>query len=439
VVVVVTMFFVLFCQLPNLLNYTAFSTAASENQRRAAWSAEKMKAELAELSRAIQAKEIDPAGAARRQQEIVKTFQLETQRPEREFLGRLERAVRIANTVLPVGWLPLGVVTAAEGRYLPSLLGLAGMTLIGVVSLRQAYRTTVGQYQGQASNRKDRPAQAVVAVAAPADPARSRAGLMEARLPWLSEPVSAVALAGLQSLLRAPEAKMMLLSPVITALIFGSMLWNGCHATPEVVRPLIAIGAMGFVLMGMLQLMGNQFGFDRAGFRVFVLSAASRRDILAGKNLAFAPLALGIGLLELVGIQLICPMGVDHALSMLPLFLSMFLLFCLFANLVSILTPVYLAAGSMRAGGQKLTTGLLQFAMFLVVFPLTQAPVLLPLSVKAGLSLLGRAEGVPVCFLLSLIECALIIVLYRLVLSWQGSWLQVREQAILDAVTNRAA
>ena len=46
----------------------------------------------------------------------------------REGLERMERTARFANMVLPVGWLPLGVATAAEGAFLPSILGLLGMT-----------------------------------------------------------------------------------------------------------------------------------------------------------------------------------------------------------------------------------------------------------------------------------------------------------------------
>src|SRR5262249_59736893 len=129
-------------------------------------------------------------------------------------------------------------------------------------------------------------------------------------------------------------------------------------------RRLVAVGGMVFVLLGVLQLMGNQFGFDRDGFRVFVLSPASRRDLLMGKNLAFAPLALGLGAVELAAVQAICPMRGDHLVSMLPLYVSMFLLFCVLANLMSIYAPVYLAAGSLKASNLKLTTGLLQFAMF---------------------------------------------------------------------------
>ena len=62
-----------------------------------------------------------------------------------------ERTARLVNLVVPVGWLPLGVMSAAEGRVVPSLLGLLGMTLIGTASLWKAYRSTIGQYQGQST------------------------------------------------------------------------------------------------------------------------------------------------------------------------------------------------------------------------------------------------------------------------------------------------
>ena len=65
---------------------------------------------------------------------------------------------------------------------------------------------------------------------------------------------------------------------------------------------------MAFVLFGVVQLMSNQFGFDRDGFRVFVLSAARRRDILLGKNLSFAPLVLGMAAIVLVVLQVLCPL-----------------------------------------------------------------------------------------------------------------------------------
>ena len=43
----------------------------------------------------------------------------------------------------------------------------------------------------------------------------------------------------------------------------------------------------------------------------------------------------------------------------------------------------------------------------------------------------------PVCLLLSLAECAAVVLLYRLSLDWLGDLLQAREQRILETVTNR--
>src|SRR5215218_7061767 len=106
------------------------------------------------------------------------------------------------------------------------------------------------------------------------------------KLPWVPVPASAVALATLKSWTRAPEMKLALLSPIIMLVVFSRML-TGAAAAPELMRPLRTAGIAAFVLvLGMAGPMGNQFGFDRAGFRAFVLSPVLRRSILMGKNLA---------------------------------------------------------------------------------------------------------------------------------------------------------
>ena len=45
----------------------------------------------------------------------------------------------------------------------------------------------------------------------------------------------------------------------------------------------------------------------------------------------------------------------------------------------------------------------------------------------------------PICLALSLVECAAVICVYRVVLAWQGRLLQDREQSILDVVTTKSA
>ena len=255
----------------------------------------------------------------------------------------------------------------------------------------------------------------------------------------MSEPVSAVALAAFRSILRSPETKMMLLTPAIMVPIFGSMLLKQGQGTPAWTRPLVGIGAMLVTLTGVVQLMSNQFGFDRDGFRTFVLCAAPRRDILLGKNLAFAPLVMTIAAILLVVIQVVHPMRLDHFLAMFPQYVSMYLVFCMLTNLLSIYAPVHVPAGSLRPSNPDIKTVLLQLATTMVLFPLAESLTLLPLGTELLMGLLGWDSGVPICLILTLLECGVIVGIYRLSLSWQGRLLQDREQEILEKVTRRAA
>jgi hypothetical protein len=429
VVMAITATFILVAQLPNLVNFLSPWGIQQRADRSNAFVNE-----LKKLDRDAQSQKLDALEHLRRQQELIQQNKLAAQQADRASMEHWEQTARLANLVLPVGWLPLGVLYAAEGHILPSILGLMGMTLIGAASLWRAYRTTIGLYQGQSTNRKGRPAPAVESAAI----APKRGGLLvEAHVPGLSEPVSAIALGGLRSLLRAPEAKMMLLTPVIMIPIFGSMLFRSSNAVPELIRPLVAAGGILLVLFGLLQLMSNQFGFDRDGFRVYVLSAARRRDILLGKNLAFVPVALVMALILLTVVQIVCPMRLDHFLATFPQAVSMFLLFCILVNFLSIFAPFYVAAGSLKPSNPKLSTVLIQMVMFTFLFPLTQAATLLPLGFEAVLRLLGWPSGAPVYLVLSLVECAVIVILYHFSLVWQGSLLQDREQRILESVTNR--
>jgi ABC-2 type transport system permease protein len=430
VIVVTTAAFILIVQLPNLLNYFAMGGMARQRIDQMKTSADEMQT----LFRAAQSQKLDPAEVTRRQQEILKKIELQKQESDR-ISARWEQTARLANEIIPFGWLPIGVASAAEGRVLPSILGLLGMTLIGTFSLWRAYRTTVGLYVGQTSNRKER---AVAKIAPPSSDRKPSTLLLEARLPGLSEPVSAIALGSLRSLIRSPEAKMMLLTPLIMVPIFGSGVFRARHDMAELVRPLVAIGGMGIVLLGLMQLMGNQFGFDRDGFRVFVLCAASRRDILLGKNLAFAPVALGLAAILLAAVQVLCPLRIDHFVAMFPQYVSMFLLFCLFTNLLSIYAPFPIAAGSLKPSNPKTSTVLLQLVMTLFLLPLTQGPTLLPLGIEALLRQIGWPAAAPIYLILSLVECAVVVLIYALSLELLGNLFQAREQSILETVTKRA-
>jgi hypothetical protein len=230
---------------------------------------------------------------------------------------------------------------------------------------------------------------------------------------------------------------MLLLTPILMLVVFGGMFLTRQGNPSQYVRPLIATGALAMVLLSMGQLVGNQFGFDRSGFRVFVLCSARRDDILLGKNLATAPLALGLAGVAIVALQVFLPMRWDHFLAVLPQFVSMYLLYCLLANWLSIYAPMPIAAGSMRPAHAKFVPVLLH-ALFTFVFPVAMAPTLVPLGAEFLLRQFGSPDWLPVCLILSLAICAAVIFFYRWALTWQGELLQSRELQILETVTTKA-
>jgi hypothetical protein len=383
--------------------------------------------------------------------------------PDLQKLSRMAETGRLLNAVLPPGWLPLGAMTLGEGKVIPALLGTLGLTLIGLASLRRSYRTTLGLYTGRYTGGKQRDLKQTDKQAragdgashreedlfarprhlqglpahSPASPSATPARFLERSLPGLTEHSSAIALASFRSLLRAPETKLMLLTPVIMVLVFGGMMLRNRSSVDPNYRPLIPFAAMAMILLGKSQLLGNQFGFDRNGFRVFILCPARRKDILLGKNLALAPLVLGLGLILTVLIQVATPMPIERFLATVPQFISMYLVFCLLGNCLSILAPSPAAGGVLKTRDIR-GLPLLFHLGFMFIFPAALTPMLLPFAIESILEDLHWVHGLPICLLLSVLECIGVAYFYHFVLSLQGQLLQSREKKILETVTAKA-
>ncbi|HEX4612436.1 MAG TPA: hypothetical protein VH092_29855 [Urbifossiella sp.] len=429
IVVLITAGFIVVAQLPNLINVARPWEAVTKPANR---QVERM----AEASNDLAAGRIDQPEYTRRLQEINRQFKDEQEAAGRESLDTAVRVAHWLSAILPPGWLPLGAEGLADGRVLPALLGTAGLTLIGAYSLRRAYRTTLRLYTGEyTAGGGDRGAIAA-APAAPPDPAR--VPLVERRLPWVSEYASAVATAGFRSMTRAPEAKMAALTPLIMVVIFGGLAASAGGDPPVPVRPLLAYGVAAMVLfLSGAQLLGNPFGYDRAGFRAFVLSPAPRGDILLGKNLAAAPLLLGLGLLGLLLAGAVYPMRADHYPAVLAQVLSTYLIVCMLFNVVAIAAPIPLAPGSLQPASIKIGPVLLQL-LIMSFLPVALLPVLAPYGLEVLLDQLDVIRGVPVSLPLSLGVLVLTGLTYRWVVRRQGEWLTAREQAILEVVAARA-
>ena len=372
-------------------------------------------------------------------------------RSRRPAIASNEQAGQLAKTLsmtLPPGWLPYGAMAAAEGRVLPPVLGILGMTLIGAVSLRRSYRTTIRLYTGNygSGQTKRTKTHAVISPKQTAEylpesvsqPAGARS-FLEIRLPWISEQASVVALTTFRSLTRAPEAKMVLLSPIIMLFVFGASVLRLSSRPGVYTRPLMATAVLTMIFFGMGQLAGNQFSFDRSGFRNFVLAAAPRREILLGKNLALVPIILGLAFLAVILLEVFFPMRLDYFVAALCQMVTMFLLYCMFSNFLSILNPTATTAGSLKPAVKPSGKTLLFGLLTLLLFPLALAPSMIPLGLEVGLHWLGVLPGIPISLLFSVCEVLAVGYLYSWVLDRQGELLQSRELRILEVVSARAA
>jgi ABC-2 type transport system permease protein len=345
--------------------------------------------------------------------------------------------VRIVNEIVPPGWLAYGAEATASGRAWPPLAAVLGMSLIGALSLRRAYGTTIRMYKGDFDGGGRMPTPA----AAPAPPSSSVSGgmpaFLERRLPWMSERASAVAVAGVRSWMRAPEMKMTLLTPVFMLVAFtGLFVSQGGAATPLLLRPLNAAGLAGFLMVLTLAgPAGNQFGYDRAGFRAFVLSPIPRRDVLIGKNVGLLPLGLLMMVIVISVSEWFRPMRVDHFVAVLIQTVPMYLLFCMAANVLSIVGPLTLKTGSGMPARHQGIRGFYP-VIFMLGASLLLGFTFIPLGIEALLSLTSFA-WFPAYLVLGLLQAIASIWLYRVVLEREGVMLQRQEQDILAIVGGR--
>ena len=341
-----------------------------------------------------------------------------------------EPVARAVNVALPPAWFALGAADLADGSPLPALLGGLGLALIGAVALRLSYRAALRLAKGtDAGTSRAAPVTVAVKTTAPR--------FAEWRLPGVPEPAAAVALAGFRSLSRAPEARAALIGAVFMLVFFGVAVFasgDRLAALPPAVRPLVAFAAVGFMLVMTSQLVGNQFGGDRAGFRGYVLCPVSRRDILLGKNLAVAPFALLPAAVALVVLGVACPPRLDHALAVLVLVPAMFGIVCLVCNVVSILFPLPTAAGATKPVQVKTLPVLANLAV-MGLLPIAFLPLLVPLGVELLVAYLTGFDFLPLALPLSVGVLAAFALLYRAVLPIEGRLLARREQAVLATVT----
>lgn len=345
---------------------------------------------------------------------------------------RMDALIKTVHLAVPLLWLPGSAGALAEGQVWPALGAALGMIGIGGWGFARAYRGTIHYYQGIVSA-KHLPK--VAAVTAKSSPDRKKS-LVERRLSFLPEQASALGLAVLRALSRAPEVKMALTANLLIFAVIGAgAVFRARGPIPDEFRPFMACGAVAVTFMGLTQLMFNHFGFDRNGFRAIALLPASRRHILLGKNLALGVIAFAVFSFFLVLITVLGHLPFLDVLAAIFEFAAAFLAMSILGNLASILVPFQVAAGSMKATKPSGMTIILAFGCHLLSIPVMSLVALPPL---AGMLVawLWPLPASLVTLAAAIALAALALLIYWLTLGPLGRLLERRGPRILEMVTH---
>jgi len=397
IIVWVTIVFVGLCQLPNLF----FNSSYFRRQMRSAEAASRTRGHR--------------GGASNRDQGGLV----------------LPEPILQAHLALPPGWISYGAMTLKEHNPWPALATTAASCLIGALGLMRAYRLTIRFYQGADGRAERKPVQAQTG-------ARRGVLLVERRLPWLPDDTAALALATFRSLTRAPEMKMAFIMPLVMVVMLGSARLTHSRGSgvglPESWTGFAATGMAVFAMFSIAPMMANIFGLDRNGFRALVLLPTRRHHILLAKNLACFPFAALVALPMLVGVKFLVQISWEAFLAGVLQAGVAFLLFSLVCNLLSIVAPFRLAAGTLQAKKPK-AVAFLAVLITMLCLPLVTLPLLIPSGLQMVFALFDWVPWLPVNLVATLGLLAAAGGLYRVLLPMEGHLLERREQKILQEVT----
>ena len=430
VVATLTMVIILGAQSPNLINIVFQRSMRSNPNKQVAEATF-----VQDLNQRVARGEVKPEEFQQHLNDFREQQSRRRKADRAEVIDRIRTIGATVTAAIPFTWLAYGVKSAAEGNIWPGLLGCMGATLISVASLRRSYRTAIRLYTGVIDSQDRsggiRPDPKVGTAKVPAP-----ANLVERNWLWASEQVAAIAWSNLRSASRSPETRILLVAPILAPVVMAGLLYAHGATIPSVFRPLIDLGAIAIPMMSLAQLLQNQFGTDRSGFRALVLTSAPRRDILLGKNVSLLPVIMAMGVLILAFMQFVLWVPLSNVTGLLLQTAAIYLMYCMTGNMISIWFPAAVVSGSLKPASANSKVIIAQVA-FGLLFPIMWLPALAVYGIHVLLGAFLPIPYVPTFLLLSGVQLLLTTVVYLRVLRWQGAKLQEREQIIVQAVADR--
>ncbi|MFT7630879.1 MAG: ABC-2 type transport system permease protein, partial [Mariniblastus sp.] len=247
VIVVVTISFILLTQVPNLVSSTINESSSDKRKRRNAEREvlqEKAREEVLASIVAGEATEEEKPGLMEAAAAVAKKAYAANRKKERAAkFASIVDFVKKLDVYAPPGWLPLGILRAAERKWTTGVVGSLAMFAIGFISLTFSYRSSMRRYLGVGAKPRKRKPVDGSELLKESESLKGAAEFMFRRIPFVNENVSAVAVAGFRGLMRAPETKMIMVFPFIMGMLACSFLVGKSDFNiPELLRPWIPIG-----------------------------------------------------------------------------------------------------------------------------------------------------------------------------------------------------
>lgn len=347
-------------------------------------------------------------------------------------------ALRTVNTVIPLGWFPLGVyalATGSAGAAAVCFMGLLGFCGLG---LGLGYRSTRKYYLGV-----QRPSRAHRRVEKRRRLPERRRNRVAGAVPFLDDDTAAATLAALASYARHPQVRVAVIMSTLVAVGALFFLFQGSPLDSESgpaarTSPLLAVVAPVLsarlpalmILLPMFMFMMylfNVFGIDGEGFRALVLLPTPRRKYILARNVALFVFVGGLGLFLIVMTALLLGTGIASLLMAILQLVATYLLFCVAGNVASLYFPFPIRMDIMRAPANRWSLAFIGF-VYLLLLPVLAAPLIVCLTLDALLP----APGLPLGLVASVVWLLMVICLYVFSLGPTGVLLLEREQRMLD-------
>ncbi len=343
------------------------------------------------------------------------------------------------NLWVPPLWMAASVESILDGN-LHFVWMTISLAAVMVVSLRMNLRQTLRYYRGTSEAWSTTQGMSPVrsqAQQANDSTTRKKVLLIERSFPFVSQETSAVIAMTLQSMIRAPEVKIFLFIPFFAPFAMLGLSQVLTIADSSIVKALLAYGIVSFGLFMATGLFGNMFGYDRAGFRSFVLSPLPRHRILLGRNIATLLFPLITTGVIATAMAIVFGLPVDKYLSVLILVAAMLPTYCLINNTMAIFAPLPVASGAMQPS-QTHFVPMVLIMLLSMLHPINCMMIAWPLGAEFVVHwLIPGAKWVPIGLLLTPLCLLVTVTLYRLILPIQGAWLTRREKEILRVVTSK--